>query len=148
MRRTRTDDYQEIVSTVGTILGIAAVIFLALILVRIQRGLLGIVLAALAAGLFVYWLTEMRKTMKRGLRPALPRKDWGYEVTDEGEEVRVVADVPGPSENVKIKLVQDVLEIEGGKNFRRSISIKSKVEINSFSYLNGVLHVKMKKIVL
>ena len=146
MRRTRTNNYQELTSIIGTVLGAAAIIGLALILVRIQRGLIGMILAILAAGLFAYWLTEFRKTVRKEFRAVAPKKDWEYEVMEGDGEVTVIAEVPGPSEKVKINLVDNTLQIEGSKGFHRTVSIPTKVEINSFTYLNGVLQVRMRKI--
>jgi len=146
MRRTRTNNYQELASIVGTVLGAAAIIGLALVLVRLQRGLIGMILAILAAGLFAYWLTEFRKTVRKELQPAAPRKDWEYEVMEGSNEVTVIAEVPGPSEKVKVNLLDRTLQIEGGKAFRRRVSVPMKVEISSFTYLNGVLQVRMKKL--
>lgn len=146
MRKTRTDNYQEFVSTLVTIVGIALIAVLGLILVRIQRGLLGMILAILAAGLLAYWLTELRRTVKKELKPIIPRRGWQYEVMDGAEEVTFVAEVPGPAEQVKVNLTEEVLEIEGGKGFKQTVNVPSKVKISGYSYLNGVLQVKMKKL--
>ncbi|MBI4257347.1 MAG: Hsp20/alpha crystallin family protein [Thaumarchaeota archaeon] len=145
MRKTRTYSYQEMVSTAVTIGGIALIALLGFILVRVQRGLLGIILAVIAVVLIAYWLTEMRRTVKKELNPIIPKKSWQYEIMDGGSEMTFVAEVPGPSEKIKVNFVKDVLEIEGGSGFKQSVNIPVKVEVGNYSYLNGVLQVKMRK---
>ncbi|MEK0325432.1 MAG: hypothetical protein QQN63_06980, partial [Nitrosopumilus sp.] len=47
------------------IIGVIVIGVILMLLVRVQRGLLGIILAALASGLLIYWLREVRNIVKK-----------------------------------------------------------------------------------
>lgn len=129
-----------------TILSLVVIGMIVTLLIRVQRGLLGFILATLAMALLVYWLKEFRKTVKDELLPAMsPSKaEWVYDVVDHGSEMRVIAEVPGPESEVKASLVDHNLEILGGQGFRKLVKLLDEVEITEITYRNGVLQVKLK----
>lgn len=142
----KTDIADEI-SLAITILGLIVIGLILMLLIRIQRGLLGFILAVLAMALLIYWLREVRKKVKEELLPTVPpsKTEWVYDIIDHVAEVTVVAEVPGPESEVKANLMNHNLEISGGQSFRKLVSLPEEVEIVETTYLHGILQVKLKK---
>ncbi len=73
------------------------------------------------------------------------------DVFDERDEVVVIAEIPGTSEEgIAVSLKEDILEISAaGKNrkYRKEILLPTQVkkETLSYTYKNGILEVRMKK---
>ena len=61
------------------------------------------------------------------------------------DEVTLVADVPGPKEEIKVQLDGEKLEIRGGNNFFKTVTLPKILNILNTNYLNGVLEVKLKR---
>ena len=120
---------------VGGMLVIAVVLAL---LVRVQRGLLGIVLAAVAVGLLVYWISELRKTVKKEFH--VPTAvEWSPDILYEGDEIIVVGVVPGPERKVKAEFRDGILEVQGGQRFREFVRLGKHLRIQETKYVNRVL---------
>ena len=148
MRRTRLKtDITDIISVAVLIIGIVVVGVILTLVVRIQRGLLGIILGGLAVGLLAYWLREFRKMARKELFPrSLPKKQWSYELLDSGAEMTLVGEVPGPEENVNATVNERRLTVKGGNNFEKEVTLPTNSEILDTSYVNGVLHIKLRKL--
>jgi len=148
VRRTRLKtDLTEVISVAVLIIGVVVVGVIIVLLVRIQRGLLGIVIGGVAAALLVYWLREFRKMATKELFPrSLPKKEWTYELLEDSEEMTFVAEVPGPEENVSVKVHEHSLTIKGGNNFEKKVTLPTNSEAVQTSYVNGVLNVKLRKL--
>jgi len=119
---------------------------------RVSRGLLGIVLAGLAVVLILYWIRELRRTVKQEWhsipRPApitTYRDTWDYELVDNGNTITLVAVVPGPASEVKARIEGHVLAIQGGSGFRKLVKLPTRLSIRAISYVNGVLNVKLQR---
>ncbi len=130
------------------IIGVIIIGVILMLLVRVQRGLLGIILAALASGLLIYWLREVRGIVKQefsssGVTRSKP--EWNYDLMEMKDEVTLVADVPGPEEEIKVQLEGEKLEIRGGNNFFKTVKLPKILNILNTNYLNGVLEVKLKR---
>lgn len=146
VKRTFTIDVGNTMSLILLIIGILVIGTIMLLMIRTQRGLLGLVLAGLTAALVVYWLREGRKTVMKELKAKGEVEPWTYDIIEEGEEGRLVAKVPGPEGRVKVKASGQALEIKGGNNFRQIVSLARRIEILGTTYINGVLQVKFKKL--
>jgi len=142
---------KEAPGTIMLVVSIIGVIIIGIILmslVKVQRGLLGIILAALASGLLIYWLREVRGIVKKefssdGVTRSKP--EWNYDLMEMKDEVTLVADVPGPEEEIKVQLEGGKLEIRGGNNFFKTVNLPKILNILNTNYLNGVLEVKLKR---
>ncbi|MFQ5710417.1 MAG: Hsp20/alpha crystallin family protein [Candidatus Geothermarchaeales archaeon] len=144
--RTSDADALRAVSIAVLIIGLIVIGLLLRLIIREQRGLLGILLAGVTVAMLVYWLREARRTVREELKPiAAPQESWVYEIHEEEEAVTLIAQVPGPEEQVKVKLLDDGLEIRGGGNFYKRLSLPSRVESHTVAYRHGVLEVRMKK---
>lgn len=117
------------------------IIVIAVLTLRIQRGFVGILLALVTAFVLFYWIREVRKMLKKaGLRSFI------YEVLDEGNYVSIIAQVPGPEEDVKVLMSGKRIIIKGGGGFRKTVILPYKVELVQQSYKNGVLIIRMQKL--
>ena len=107
----------DIVFHAITILSLLVIGIIVTRLIRVQRGLLGFILAALTIVLVLYWMKELRGTVKEELlkvtRPSKAKRI--YDIVNHGSEVEVVAEVPGPESEVKASLVDHNMEILGGQ---------------------------------
>ncbi|MBS7606504.1 Hsp20/alpha crystallin family protein [Candidatus Bathyarchaeota archaeon] len=124
----------------------AAIAILLIILVfKVKGGFIGIALGTITIIALIYWLREVRRIFQQQENMYPAEHDWLYEFIEEGENLILVASVPGPSERVKIKIIDSFIEIRGGGNFVRRVQIPKDVRIVEKSYANGVLRVKLHK---
>ena len=151
MKRKNIKDFSDILSIVS----ITIVAILLILLFKIKAGILGIVLGAITVATLFYWLKEIKKIWRdekdyRSVKKALEKKkgetEWLYDLTDDEENITLTAEVPGPTEEVKVRLHKNVLEIRGGNNFIQKVKISKEVELQDRSYINGVLCVKLQKL--
>lgn len=148
MRGRPGNEAPSTIMLVVLIIGVIVIGVIIMLLVKVQRGLLGIVLAALASGLLIYWLREVRGIVKQefssgGVTRSKP--EWEYDLLEMKDEVTLVADVPGPKEEIKVQLDGEKLEIRGGNNFFKTVTLPKILNILNTNYLNGVLEVKLKR---
>lgn len=128
-------------------LSIAGVALLALFLVllfKIKGGLLGMILGVAAVVTLVYWLGELRSLFREDAFLG-GEAEFFYDILDEGEELVFVARVPGPPEEVEARLEEGFLEVKGGGRFLRAVEVSGAAELEEKSYINGVLHVRLRK---
>ncbi len=136
----------DVASMFILVAGVFLVGVLLIFLVRVQRGLLGLILAGLAAALVVYWMREIRQMMKKELGPGQTSKKWNYDILEGKDTVTFVADVPGPVEDIKVELREESLTIFGGDSFKKKVSIPKGLSLIDVSYVNGVLNVKLSRL--
>jgi hypothetical protein len=137
---------QEITSLLLLVLGIIVIGVVLTALLRAQRGIIGVVLGGVAVLILVYWMRELRKlTKSERRRPVAREGDWNYDLIEGGEQLTVVAEVPGPSNAVRAHLRPNGLEIRGGNGFRREIRLSVPVRLAEIAYNNGVLTVRLVK---
>ncbi|MDH5703877.1 MAG: hypothetical protein OEY99_06650 [Aigarchaeota archaeon] len=141
-KRKNPEDPLDILS----IIGITVVALLLILLFKVKGGILGIVLGAVAVATLFYWLKEIRKVFREEKAYPTGEAEWLYDLIDDGEGVSLVAKVPGPAEEVEVRLHKGVLEIRGGGNFKRRVHVPKEVELQDRSYINGVLHVSLQKL--
>jgi HSP20 family protein len=131
------------------LLVVGAVVMMALLtlVVRGQRGLLGVLLAILAFGLLAYWVNEIRAAL-RGGADRMPKgigEQWIYDLVRRGEGFLFIAEVPGPEEEVSISVIGRTVEVFGGGGFHRVVKLPKRMRLSGFSYLNGVLKASLEE---
>lgn len=146
MKRRPRADKQDNVSLAILLIGIIVISIILMLIVRVQRGLLGLVLAGLAVALLVYWLREFKRAAKKELMPEVlsKRAGWTYELIEDKDEVVFLAEVPGPEDQIKVEIIDSTLEIKS-TDFQKAVKLHHDVSIFSKSYVNGILNVKLKK---
>ncbi|MFC1755306.1 hypothetical protein ACFL96_18275, partial [Thermoproteota archaeon] len=76
-------DITKMVSLLVFIIGIFLMGLLMLFLIRIQRGLLGFLLAGVAAVLMIYWMREIKQIAKNEFATSKSlKKKWTYDVLE------------------------------------------------------------------
>lgn len=127
------------------VLGIVAMAVVLALLVRVQRGLLGIVLGAVAVVLLAYWVSELRKIVKKELSVPGAQIKWAPELFDKADEIVVIGIVPGPESEVEADFRDGVLEIRGGRGFHEFVTLRDAMRIKEIKYVNRVLQITMAK---
>jgi HSP20 family molecular chaperone IbpA len=117
-----------------------------------SQGGIGFLFLAGASGLMIYWIREIR-IMARSEDQRLmmsrdsEQKDWVYDLIKNNEEMVFVAEVPGPEDQINVRLIEGLLRIKGGQNFTRDVPLEltQDMGISDYKYRNGVLTVKIQK---
>ncbi len=121
-----------------------------LFLARAQGGI-GFIFLAVATGLLVDWVREIRMMSrseeKRISRESEQQKDWVYDLIKNNDETVFVAEVPGPEDQINVRLSNGLLKIKGGQNFTRDVPLEltEDMGISDYKYRNGVLTIKIQK---
>lgn len=121
------------------------------VFIRSQEGT-GFIFLAVASGLMVYWVREARM-MARSEERAMAREmeqqqnDWVYDLIKNNDEMVFVAEVPGPEEQINVRLINGLLRIKGGHNFAKDIPLEltKDMGISDYKYRNGVLTIKIQR---
>jgi HSP20 family protein len=120
-----------------------------------SQGSIGFLFLAVASGLMIYWVREIKlmarseeqMMMLRG--EAEQQKDWVYDlIKDNNDEMVFVAEVPGPEDQINVRLTNGLLRIKGGQNFARDVPLELSQEmgISDYKYRNGVLTIRIQKV--
>jgi HSP20 family molecular chaperone IbpA len=120
------------------------------LLARSQGGI-GFVFLAIAAGLMIYWVREVRlmaRAEEKKLAKEIEEKDWVYDLIKNNDGMVFVAEVPGPEDQINVKLIEGLLRIKGGQNFAKDVPLELTQEmgISDYKYRNGVLTIKIQKV--
>jgi len=120
------------------------------LLARSQGGI-GFIFLAIASGLMVYWVREVRmmsRSEEKKLGRDIDQKDWVYDLIKNNDEMVFVAEVPGPEDQINVRLIEGLLRIKGGQNFARDVPLEltQKMGIADYKYRNGVLTIKIQKV--
>ena len=120
------------------------------LLARSQGGI-GFIFLAVASGLMIYWVREVRamaRSEEKRLAKEIEQKDWIYDLIKNNDEMVFVAEVPGPEDQINVRLTQGLLRIKGGQNFSREVPLELTQEmgISDYKYRNGVLTIKIQKV--
>jgi HSP20 family molecular chaperone IbpA len=111
------------------------------VLARLQRGLLGLILAGILVILGFYWFREVR----RALEGSKQLKRYPVEVYEGDGLISVTAEVPGPENEVSFEVSENKVLLRGGGGFRKRIKLPCKVKLLESSYVNGILHLRLVK---
>jgi len=147
MRARKREEYRDETLRLTTIaLALVAIALVLLATVRLQRGMIGFILAGLAIALVIYWIKELYTSAKKEMVPSVAKhKKWFYDIIDEEETITIVAEVPGPEEMVKAEVVGRIVKIYGGQEFTREVKLPKDCELVHSSYINGMLNMKLRK---
>ena len=110
------------------------------------------ILITVAAGFMIYWVYELRRMSNPSEQKTMPkeaeRKDWVYDLIKNNDEMVFVAEVPGPEDQINVRLSAGILRIKGGQNFTKDVQLDMTTEmgISDYKYRNGVLTIKMQKV--
>jgi HSP20 family protein len=142
---------------VDFIVPLLALLFIGIMFVMLARsqGSIGFLFLAVASGLMIYWVREIKlmarseeqMMMLRG--EAEQQKDWVYDlIKDNNDEMVFVAEVPGPEDQINVRLTNGLLRIKGGQNFARDVPLELSQEmgISDYKYRNGVLTIRIQKV--
>jgi HSP20 family protein len=116
-----------------------------------SQGGIGFIFFAIASGLMIYWVREvklMTRSEEKKLAKEIEQKDWVYDLIKNNDEMVFVAEVPGPEDQINVKLIEGLLRIKGGQNFSRDVPLELTQEmgISDYKYRNGVLTIKIQKV--
>ena len=126
------------------ILGILAILLLLILfslMLRLGRGILGLILIGIIVLLGLYWFKEVRKALKT----YRPKIEYPLELVEDGNLLILTAQVPGPEEEVSVKILGRKLLIRGGRGFKKTVKLPYPVRILKRSYINGILHLQFIK---
>lgn len=132
-----------------------ALLFVGMMFVLFARsqGSIGFLFLGAASGLMIYWIREIRmmarsEDQRRIMAREAEQKDWVYDLIKNNNEVVFVAEVPGPEDQINVRLTEGLLRIKGGQNFSRDIPLELAHEmgISDYKYRNGVLTIKIQKV--
>lgn len=120
------------------------------LLARSQGGV-GFIFLAIASGLMIYWVREARMMTRfeeSKLAKEIKQKDWVYDLIKNNDEMVFVAEVPGPEDQINVRLLEGLLHIKGGQNFTKDVPLELTEEmgISDYKYRNGVLTIKIQKV--
>jgi hypothetical protein len=145
-KKRRGREIGDAINIITIFVGLIVVGVILTLLVRFQRGLLGIVLGGLAVALVIYWVLEIRKTLKTEFKVReVESGEWAPDIIENKDEIVIVGKVPGPREKIKVLLEENFLEVKGGLGFRKVVKLSSRIVSFNTSYTNGVLEVRLKK---
>jgi HSP20 family molecular chaperone IbpA len=120
------------------------------LLARSQDGV-GFIFLAIASGLMIYWVREVRlmaRSEDKKLSKEMEQKDWVYDLIKNDDGMVFVAEVPGPEDQINVKLLEGLLRIKGGQNFAKDVPLELTQEmvIYDYKYRNGVLTIRIQKV--
>ncbi len=121
------------------------------LITHISQGYSGFILVSIASVLIIYWVRELKKAVKNEesytLSGELEPKGWVYDLMRSKNEMVFVAEVPGPEDQIDVKLTIGTLHVKSGQNFEKSIplDLNEEMNISDFKYRNGILTIKINK---
>jgi HSP20 family protein len=121
------------------------------VLLSRSQGGVGFIFLAIASGLMIYWVREVRRMARseeNKMAKEIEQKDWVYDLIKNNDEMVFVAEVPGPENQINVRLTEGLLRIKGGQNFTREVPLELTQEmgISDYKYRNGVLTIKIQKV--
>ena len=122
------------------------------IVIRTEHSYAGFLILAVASLFMIYWARELKKMARMEESRIIPKeaeeKTWVFDLIKGDQELVFVADVPGPEEQVTVRLINGVLYIRGGQGFAKDVQldVTEDMGIVEFRYRNGVLTLKIRRI--
>ncbi len=119
---------------------------------RASDGFVSFILIGISAAIMIYWVTVLKKMTKENqpqyAAKEVDSKNWVYDLIKGEKEIVFVAEVPGPEDQVTVRLIDSILYIRGSGHFSKEVSIESTPDmgIHDFKYRNGVLTLRIKKL--
>jgi HSP20 family molecular chaperone IbpA len=129
-----------------------ALLFIGVMFVLLARsqGSFGFLFLAAASGLMIYWVREVklmaRSEDRKMAKDIEQHKDWVYDLIKNKDGMIFVAEVPGPEDQIGVRLTDGLLRIKGGQNFTRDVPLEvtQQMGISDYKYRNGVLTIKIQ----
>lgn len=122
------------------------------LVLRTENSYAGFILLSVAALIMIYWVRELKKMARteepRMVPKEMEQKTWVYDLIKGDEELVFVAEVPGPEDQVTVRLINGILYVRGGQGFARDVQldVSEDMGIAEFRYRNGVLTLKIRKV--
>jgi len=120
---------------------------------RSSQGYVSFILIGVAAVFMVYWVRVLKKMTVENSTPQYTSKEadtknWVYDLIKGEKEIIFVAEVPGPEDQVTVRLIDGILYVRGSAHFSKEIPIETTPDmgIHDFKYRNGVLTLRIKKL--
>jgi len=120
---------------------------------RSSQGYVSFILIGVAAVFMVYWVRVLKKMTVENSTPQYTPKEadtnnWVYDLIKGEKEIIFVAEVPGPEDQVTVRLIDGILYVRGSAHFSKEIPIETTPDmgIHDFKYRNGVLTLRIKKL--
>lgn len=121
---------------------------------RSSQGYVSFILIGISAAIMmIYWVRVLKKmTLETKVPQYTPKevdsKNWVYDLIKGEREIIFVAEVPGPEDQVTVRLIEGILYIRGSGHFSKEVPIDTTPDmgIHDFKYRNGVLTLKIKKL--
>jgi HSP20 family molecular chaperone IbpA len=101
----------------------------------------------------IYWVKEVRlmamseeRMMAR--EAGEQQKGWVYDLIKNNDGMVFVAEVPGPEDQISVRLTDGLLRIKAGQSFAKDVPLELSdgTVISDYKYRNGVLTVKIRKV--
>lgn len=121
-------------------------------IIRTEHSYAGFILLGIASLIMIYWVRELKKMARTEEPRVMPKeveqKSWVYDLIKGDQELVFVAEVPGPEEQVTVRLINGILHVRGGQGFARDVQldVTEDMGIAEYRYRNGVLTLKIRKI--
>jgi HSP20 family molecular chaperone IbpA len=122
-----------------------------ILIAHMSQGYSGFILVSIASVLMIYWVRELKRTVKDeesySLNGEMEPKDWVYDLMRNKNEMVFVAEVPGPEDQIDVKLTIGTLHVKSGQNFQKSIplDLNEEMNISDLKYRNGILTIKINR---
>ena len=118
---------------------------------RASQGFVSFILIGVTSAIMIYWVRVL-KNMTKDSQPQYTTKEsdsknWVYDLIKGDQEIVFVAEVPGPEDQVTVRLIDSILYIRGSGRFSKEVPIEATPDmgIHDFKYRNGVLTLRIKK---
>lgn len=147
MKARKKTDIEEMVNSILLVVGIVVLGTIVIVVTRFQRGLLAFVLSALAVGLLIFWLAELRRMFKSSASFGKGQeRKWTYDIIAADNEITFVAEVPGPDDTVMVEINDGKLRVKSARDFAKEVELREQVELISSTCVNGILNVRLRKV--
>jgi len=119
---------------------------------RASEGYVSFILIGITAAIMIYWVRVLRKMTKDNqpqyVAKEVDTKNWVYDLIKGEKEIVFVAEVPGPEDQVTVRLIDGILYVRGSGHFSKEVPIETTPDmgIHDFKYRNGVLTLRIKKL--
>ncbi|MEO9277450.1 MAG: Hsp20/alpha crystallin family protein [Nitrososphaera sp.] len=119
---------------------------------RASEGYVSFILIGITAAVMIYWVRVLKKMTNDSQPQYTPKevdsKNWVYDLIKGEKEIVFVAEVPGPEDQVTVRLIDGILYIRGSGHFSKEVPMETTPDmgIHDFKYRNGVLTLKIRKL--
>lgn len=139
------------------IIPMLALLFVSILFVLVissRQSSLEFLFVAAFSGLVIYWVKEIKRMSgaeePKRISKEAGKRDWVYDLIKNKDETIFVAEVPGPEDQIDVKMSGGTLYIKGSQDFKKDIPLEladsEYVQIRDYRYHNGVLTVRIQKV--